>query len=186
MEDNLETPFGFDQNDVTLVDRTALLTPEAPAGATTDGFQTRTGDLTGSIYQDTDGGDGGDDGGTDGGGDDTGTGTPSGGNEIAFGEGADTFVFAWSYGSTTTVTGFDTAEDVLDFGSFNDSQLAVSEQDGNLVFEVLGNGGDFTVIQGVQAEDLSAANLTAPDWNTILDDNSTLMLSMIDLGYIVG
>ena len=48
IEDNLEAPFGFAQDDVTLVDRTMLLTPAAPAGATTDGFQTSTGDMTGS------------------------------------------------------------------------------------------------------------------------------------------
>ena len=42
-EDNLEAVLGFDQNDVALVDRTILLTPAAPAGASTDGFQVESG-----------------------------------------------------------------------------------------------------------------------------------------------
>ena len=48
-EDNLEAVFGFQASDLSLVDRTVLLTPEAPVGATTDGFQTRLGrDVTSS------------------------------------------------------------------------------------------------------------------------------------------
>ena len=182
MEDNLEAPFGFDQNAVTLVDRTVLLTPAAPDGATTDGFQTRTGDLTGSIYEGN--GDGGGDGNT--GDNGTGDGTPGTGDVVALGDGADSFVFAWSYGTTTTVRNFDTAEDTLDFGSLSDGQIAVTEQDGSLVFEVLGNGGDFTVIEGVAAEDLSQQNLTAPDWSALLDENGTLMQSLVDLGLDLG
>ena len=42
-EDNLEAVLGFNQNDVALVDRTVLLTPAAPAGAITDGFQVESG-----------------------------------------------------------------------------------------------------------------------------------------------
>jgi len=42
-EDNLEAVFGFQASDLSLVDRTVLLTPEAPDGAITDGYQTRTG-----------------------------------------------------------------------------------------------------------------------------------------------
>ncbi len=42
-EDNLETVLGFDQNDVALVDRSVLLTPDAPVGAFTDGFQVEPG-----------------------------------------------------------------------------------------------------------------------------------------------
>lgn len=52
IEDNLEVPFGFAQDAVTPVDRTVLLTPTAPDGATTDGFQVCTGDMSGSIYGD--------------------------------------------------------------------------------------------------------------------------------------
>jgi len=42
-EDNLEAVFGFQASDLSLVDRTVLLTPQAPDGAITDGYQTRTG-----------------------------------------------------------------------------------------------------------------------------------------------
>ena len=42
-EDNLEDVFGFPANAVSLVDRSDLLTPQAPAGQYTDGTQTRTG-----------------------------------------------------------------------------------------------------------------------------------------------
>ncbi|MEM9550417.1 MAG: 1,4-beta-glucanase [Pseudomonadota bacterium] len=182
MEDNLETPFGFDQNDVTLVDRSMLLTPAAPAGASTDGFQTRTGDLTGSIYEDT-GGDTGDDPGNGDGDAPSGDPSPEGSDVVTLGAGADSFVFGWSYGTATTVRGFDTNEDMLDFGTFSDGQLAVFEQDGNLVFEVLDNGGDFVVIEDIQAEDLRASNLTAPDWNAILDNGSAMTGALTDLGF---
>ena len=44
VEDNLEIPFGRSVESLTLKDRTALLTPAAPAGELTDGAQTRSGD----------------------------------------------------------------------------------------------------------------------------------------------
>ena len=44
VEDNLEIPFGRSVETLTLKDRTVLLTPEAPVGELTDGFQTRSGD----------------------------------------------------------------------------------------------------------------------------------------------
>ncbi|RCL55609.1 MAG: 1,4-beta-glucanase [Synechococcus sp. MED-G70] len=44
VEDNLEIPFGRSVQSLTLKDRTALLTPAAPAGELTDGFQTQSGD----------------------------------------------------------------------------------------------------------------------------------------------
>ena len=44
MEDNLEEPFGFSQDAVSLVSRQELFTPPAPAGASTDGLQVRGGD----------------------------------------------------------------------------------------------------------------------------------------------
>ena len=42
-EDNLEDVFGFPASALSLVDRSDLLTPQAPAGQYTDGTQTRTG-----------------------------------------------------------------------------------------------------------------------------------------------
>mgnify|MGYP003328946777 CR=1 FL=1 len=44
VEDNLEIPFGRSVESLTLKDRTVLLTPEAPVGELTDGFQTQSGD----------------------------------------------------------------------------------------------------------------------------------------------
>jgi chitinase len=44
VEDNLEIPFRRSVESLTLKDRTALLTPAAPAGELTDGFQTQSGD----------------------------------------------------------------------------------------------------------------------------------------------
>ncbi|MEC8737084.1 MAG: cellulose binding domain-containing protein, partial [Planctomycetota bacterium] len=43
VEDQLEVPFGFTVEQVAMVSRSALLTPEAPAGELTDGFQTSPG-----------------------------------------------------------------------------------------------------------------------------------------------
>ena len=43
MEDNLEVPFGFTEDEVSLVGRAGLLTPQAPSGASTDGEQVRAG-----------------------------------------------------------------------------------------------------------------------------------------------
>ncbi|MEM8553640.1 MAG: hypothetical protein AAGF71_02320 [Pseudomonadota bacterium] len=186
MEDNLETAFGFDQNDVTLVNRTMLLTPEAPAGATTDGFQTRTGDMTGSIYE-GDTGDGDDDDDGTGDGDSNPGGTPGNGDTVAFTDGtAESYTLGWSYGTTTTITGFNVDEDTFDFGSMSDAQIGVTEQDGDLVFEVLGNGGDFVVLEGVQAEDLTANSLSAPEWSTILDSDSAVVQALTNLGMDLG
>ncbi len=43
MEDNLEVSFGFTAEEVSLVSRAGLLTPQAPSGASTDGDQVRAG-----------------------------------------------------------------------------------------------------------------------------------------------
>ena len=44
MEDNLEEPFGFSQDAVSLVSRQELFTPPAPVGESTDGLQVRSGE----------------------------------------------------------------------------------------------------------------------------------------------
>ena len=48
-EDNLEVPFGFKADEVSLVSRRSLLTPAAPAGAGTDGDQQRSGRLKAPV-----------------------------------------------------------------------------------------------------------------------------------------
>jgi hypothetical protein len=178
MEDNLESPFGFDQNDVTLVDRTELLTPEAPAGATTDGFQTRTGDLTGSIYDDGAGPD--DNGSTP---PDNGSGGAGAGVFVTLGVGVDVVGIDWNWGAQTRVEGFDPSEDSFDFNALSGDHLALREVGGNLEIEVLGNGGNITTLVGIQAEDLTRSNLLADPNNSILDDSSPLFAQLTDLGF---
>lgn len=178
MEDNLESPFGFDQNDVTLVDRTELLTPEAPAGATIDGFQTRTGDLTGSIYDDGAGPD--DNGGTP---PDNGSGGAGAGVVVTLGVGVDVVGIDWNWGVQTRVEGFDPSEDSFDFNALSGDHLALREVGGNLEIEVLGNGGNITTLVGIQAEDLTRSNLLADPNNSILDDSSPLFAQLTDLGF---
>ena len=81
-----------------------------------------------------------------------------------------------------TVAGFDASEDLIDFNALGASDVAVSEVDGDLVFEVLGNGGHTLTLNGVQAEDLTSANLTAESWNTITEPGSALILELEALG----
>ncbi|MDG1991163.1 MAG: cellulose binding domain-containing protein, partial [Pirellulales bacterium] len=45
VEDQLEVPFGYTVEQVSMVSRSALVTPEAPAGELTDGFQTSPGSI---------------------------------------------------------------------------------------------------------------------------------------------
>ncbi len=174
MEDNLEVPFGFDQNDVTLVDRTMLLTPQAPAGDTTDGYQIRHGNLTG-----TDNG-----GGTDGGPSVPDNGQSAG--DQTFGEGRDVADLTWNWGVKTEISGFDNSEDVIDFNALGASDLSVIESGGDLIFEVIGNGGHTLTLQDIQADDLSLSNLTADDWNTITDAESALVDQLEALGMSIA
>ncbi|WP_372572754.1 hypothetical protein [Ruegeria jejuensis] len=174
IEDNLEVPFGFEQDAVTLVSRAELLTPQAPAGATTDGFQTRTGDL-----EDQDQGDG--SGATPP--TDTGNG---GAGATALTDGPDTIELFWDWGAKTTFEGFDPAQDRLDFRSLGSQNLQVTEMGDDLVIEILGNGGNLTTLQGVQAEDLTLSNLTADNWNSVDDPGSALLAQLQSLGMDLG
>lgn len=54
VEDQLEVPFGFTVDQLTLVSRSDLLTPEAPAGEITDGHQTRPGSENNHHHDDHD------------------------------------------------------------------------------------------------------------------------------------
>jgi hypothetical protein len=62
----------------------------------------------------------------------------------------------------------------------------VSEVGDDLLIEVLNNGGRSLQFDGIQAEDLSMQNLTANDWNQILDPTSALVLQLQDLGLDLG
>ncbi len=187
IEDNLETPFGISASDLTLVDRTVLLTPDAPLGSTTDGFQTQLGNLTGAnestdvpinissstLNDDNDGSD-----------------APTslaGFNTVNFTNSqSDSASLTWEWANKTAITGFDTETDFFDFGNMSADSVNVEEADGNLYFEVLGMGGNITALVGVQAEDLSSENLTAAEWNDVLDADSILVESLVSLGYDFG
>ncbi len=174
MEDNLEVPFGFDQNDATLVDRTILLTPQAPVGATTDGYQTRVGDLIGGSTQP-----------------DIGSGTNEPGNSqtpgiVTFGAEADVAELTWNWGVKTQIIGFNADEDIIDFNALSESDVSVTEIDGDLIFEVVGNGGHTVTLQDVQAEDLDLGNLTADDWNSVAEAESALTVQLEALGMSIA
>ena len=187
IEDNLETPFGISASDLTLVDRTVLLTPDAPLGSTTDGFQTQLGNLTGAnestdvpinissstLNDDNDGSD-----------------APTsltGFNTVNFTNSqSDSASLTWEWANKTAITGFETETDFFDFGNMSADSVNVEEADGNLYFEVLGMGGNITALVGVQAEDLSSENLTAAEWNDVLDADSILIESLVSLGYDFG
>ena len=192
IEDNLETPFGFSAEQVSLVSRADILTPEAPAGASTDGLQVRPGEFTtinvaseGSGTSDSDFNTQGND-------------TPLPGDttmptEVVIDSSVDTLIFTdgvadiaeitWDWGQQSEVSNFDVTQDLVDLNALSDEQLGVREADGNLYFEVIDNGGHSTAFIGVQAEDLDAANLTADAWNAVLSPDSNLVGQLVDLGF---
>lgn len=193
MEDKLEEPFGFNQNDVALVSREDLLTPQAPDGATTDGHQTREGimwstgdggndDAGDSNDNDAGGGDDNDDGAGDGDDNDNDGGTGTGGGGDSSGDGRQVHAFTWNWGATEVITDFDPSEDVFDFGSLPAGIVSLSEVEGDLLFEILNNGGHTYVIRDIQAEDLSAENLAAPGWNGVLEDSGGVFDQLSALG----
>lgn len=179
MEDNLEAAFGMDQNDVSLVSRGALLTPEAPPGATTDGLQVRDGvgatsDQVPPEIPDT-------------------TETPDtpetpdvsppvtpptlppvtppvADDTIVLQSGADTVGITWDWGRMFAIQNFDPAEDILDFGTLGASDIQIEEAGSDLLIAVQNNGGHGYLLQNLQAEDLSIANLTAANWNPVVTD----------------
>lgn len=160
IEDNLEDPFGFAQDDVSLVSRAELLTPTAPAGATTDGEQVREGKMTldegtGDAEPDTDD-------------------TP------------DVLEVTWNWGVQDVIGDFDIATDTFDFGALTAAQVEIDEQGENLVIEVLENGGHTYTVLGLQVEDLSLANFTADSNSSLLEENSEFMNSLSDLGFDLG
>ncbi|MEP5730684.1 MAG: hypothetical protein ABJL67_15085 [Sulfitobacter sp.] len=192
IEDNLETPFGFSAEQVSLVSRADILNPDAPAGASTDGLQVRPGEFSTSNVASEEGGTS--DSGINNQGNDTpppaDTATPT---EVVIGASVDTLIFTdgvadtaeitWDWGQQSEISNFDTAQDLIDLNALSDGQLGVREADGNLYFEVVDNGGHSTALIGVQAEDLSASNLTADAWNAVLSPESNLMGQLVDLGF---
>ncbi|MEL7174151.1 MAG: 1,4-beta-glucanase, partial [Pseudomonadota bacterium] len=178
MEDNLEVAFGFAQDHVTLVDRTVLLTPTAPEGQSTDGFQTREGVMTPPADNGGDGDDGGT--GDDGSGDDSGNGDGDG--MVDTGP-LDRVLITWNWAAQETVEGFDPASDVIDFGTLSANQLSISEVDDDLIIEVLDNGGHNYRFVDLQAEDLSRANIDAAEYSTVLDAEGGVIDQLELLGF---
>ncbi len=129
--------------------------------------------LVGAAASDDDDGDDtgtGDDSGT---GDDTGDqddGASDDGSADIPDDGVDVHQITWNWAATEVISDFDISEDVLDFGSLPAALVSITESDEDLVIEVLGNGGHTYVLENIQAEDLSLANLESPDWNeSVLD-----------------
>lgn len=93
-----------------------------------------------------------------------------GGSADIPGDGVDVHKITWNWAATEVISDFDISEDVLDFGSLPAALVSITESDEDLIIEVLGNGGHTYVLESIQAEDLSLANLEAPDWNeNVLD-----------------
>jgi len=179
MEDNLEAPFGMNQNDVALVSREALLTPEAPAGATTDGYQVREGagaDVdTGEVETED----------TGGGSDDTGSDGSSGvetTDDIVLQSGPDTVQVTWDWGRVFAVRNFNPSEDILDFGSLSASDIEIKETGSDLLIAVRNNGGHGYLLEDLQAEDLTIASLTAAGWNAVVTGDGGIADQLQALG----
>jgi len=97
---------------------------------------------------------------------------------------SETVHVTWNWGAQEVVSGFSPSEDVLDFGALSAKGVHISEANGDLLIEVVGNGGHTYVIENVQAEDLTLANLSAPSWNDgVLDDHGGVVDQLIALGY---
>jgi len=175
MEDNLEDAFGFDQNDVSLVDRTVLLTPAAPAGATTDGFQVRVGNLTGSIYEDfTD----------ETFNNETFTDEPAVeiDNDLLVGlniisedsqigmQSSDIIDIEWSWGEQQTLL-FDPQTDKLNFGWVGGDAFDLSEEQGSVVISLPANQQSY-ILEGVSAADMSISNIQALDATAMAEWNA--------------
>lgn len=175
MEDNLEAPFGFDQDDVTLVSRSALLTPEAPPGETTDGHQERDGVGTGAEPAPPETPDTPEI-------PDQPVAPPVTDGEIVLRDGADTVLVTWDWGRKFAVKAFNPAEDSLNFSSLGASDISIKELSEGLQITVENNGGHSLLLEGVQAEDLSLSNLRAAGWNTVITDAGGVADQLESLG----
>ena len=94
----------------------------------------------------------------------------------------DVVEITWNWGQEETISNFAPAEDILDFGAMSAGSVSISEAGGNLVIEVLNNGGHTYVLEGVQAEDLKADNFTSAEWNRVLEDPSGVFDQLAALG----
>ncbi|USG60689.1 hypothetical protein NBZ79_16100 [Sneathiella marina] len=184
MEDRLEEPFGFSQNDVALVSRELLLTPEAPEGASTDGFQVREGVLT--TENEDNGSPDPEDTNTDPDPDPVPNPDPGAsdgdGNSAEPGNGGEIHHLTWKWSAIDVLADFDASEDTLDFGSLSANDVSISQADNDLLIEIVNNGGHTYVLENTQVDDLSADNFTAGNWNGVLEDEDGVYAQLIGLG----
>ncbi|MEM8552002.1 MAG: hypothetical protein AAGF45_06440 [Pseudomonadota bacterium] len=77
-----------------------------------------------------------------------------------------TVSITWNWANSALIDDFDPERDIIDFGNVGPSQLGLSvASDGDVVIEVLNNGGQSYRFDGVRAEDLQRDNFDAADWN---------------------
>ncbi|WP_090302281.1 hypothetical protein [Ensifer sp. YR511] len=93
-----------------------------------------------------------------------------------------TIQITYSWGEMTTVEDFDPSKDLLNFGSLPGADVLIEEVGPDLRITVKNNGGSGYLLKGVQAEDLSAANLTAPDWNPVVTQSGGIADQLRALG----
>jgi hypothetical protein len=165
IEDQLEVPFGFTAEQVTMVSRAALLTPLAPAGQPTDGSQTQAGSsqlptdgccgVCGEMDCTHDHGDTHDDGAMH---DHDTAPMPVGEKMPASG----VFTVTWAWAENRTFGDFDPATDVLALDWFSGSELQLTEVQGSAVLKIPAMQQSYT-LSGVSLARLGAANFTCKD-----------------------
>jgi hypothetical protein len=141
VEDALEVPFGWPQEAFTLVPRDALVTPAAPDGELTDGWQSREpyGEITGEGPPDI-------------------TGDP-----IDLPNGV--LKLEWEYG-THVLVDFDPATDVIDFGWFHPGEFKIAQVNNEVTIYIVGMRQAYT-LDDVSLHDITLANFKANDAATL-------------------
>ena len=89
----------------------------------------------------------------------------------------------WNWAAAEVIDGFDPENDILDFGHMSADHLKITEDDGDLLIEVLNNGGHSYRLTDVQAEDMKLENLEAAPYNTVIARPGGVMEQLADLGF---
>ena len=80
------------------------------------------------------------------------------------------------------VQNFDPAEDILDFGSLSASDVTIEEAVRRSSDHGREQWRSRYLLEGLQAEDLSIANLTAANWNAVITDTGGIADQLAALG----
>ena len=168
IEDQLEVPFGVTSDQVALVSRAALLTPNGPAGQPTDGWQTRAG-MTGAVTTPTE--DTGHDNhdhsessdccavcGMEGCTHDHGA-MPTGGEAMPA---TGILMITWAWNEQRAFGDFNPATDVLALDWFSGGELRLTEEQGSAVLAIPAMQQSYTLL-GVPLSRLTNANFTFKD-----------------------